>query len=74
MRPAQSWAMTTLLFCRRCGLMTGGAPKWRTIKTVFSLPESDALEGGIFQSNWYVGLATLHLDICFFMKSIKRQL
>jgi hypothetical protein len=46
--------MTKLLLCRRGSLMTGGAPKWRTIKTVFSLPGSDDLEGGIFQSNWYV--------------------
>ena len=49
--------------CRRGSLMTGGAPKWRTIKTVFSLPGSDDLEGGIFQSNWYTinGLASGHL-------------
>ena len=56
--------MTTILLCRRGSLMTGGAPKWRTIKTVFSLPGSDDLEGGIFQSNWYMrigGLASGHL-------------
>jgi hypothetical protein len=34
--------------------MTGDAPKWRTIKMVFSLPGSDDLEGGIFQSNRYI--------------------
>ena len=42
--------MTPLLLCRRGSLMTGSAPKWRTI---YFLPESDDLEGGIFQSNWY---------------------
>jgi len=39
--------------------MTGGAPKWRTIKKVFSLPGSDDLEGGIFQSNWYMQFESL---------------
>jgi hypothetical protein len=57
--------MTTLLLCRRGCLMTGGEPKWRTIKTVFSLPGSADLEGGIFQSNWYGA----HLNICLFLKS-----
>jgi hypothetical protein len=53
----------------RGSLMTGGAPKWRTIKTVFCLSGSDDLEGGIFQSNWFVWfvhLASGHFVGLFF--------
>lgn len=46
--------MTPLPLCRRGSPTPGSAPKRRTIKTVFSLLGSDDLEGGIFQSNWYI--------------------
>jgi hypothetical protein len=48
--------------------MTGGAPKWRTIKPVFSLPGSDDLDGGIFQSNRYVASGHLFLLKYLFFK------
>ena len=60
--------------CRRGSLMTGGAPRWRTIKTVFSLPGSDDLEGGIFQSNWYVWFGDLASGHLFFLKQSILQL
>jgi hypothetical protein len=65
--------MTALLLCPRGSLMTGGAPKWRTIKTVFSLPGSDDLEGGIFQSNWYVWFGHLASGHLLFLKQSMLQ-